>query len=84
MGRSILPEDKKHELLQVYLHLGIEASRTLCREYGVSENYAAKRASEMDISHRKVFFGANARTTSRVNHADHRWKWAVERGAISR
>jgi hypothetical protein len=79
--RSKITERDRHQLLQVYLHMGLEVSRELCIEYGVSRDYAAKRASEIGKSHRKTFCGGGD-IASRVNHADPRWRLAIQRGAV--
>lgn len=80
--RQKISERQRDQLLQVYLHMGLEVSRKLCLEYGVSRDYAAKRASEIGKSHRKIFRGAG-KGSMRVDHGDPRWRWAVERGAVS-
>ena len=81
MKRQKITERERYQLLQVYLHMGLEVSRELCVEYGVSPDYAAKRASEIGKSHRKIFCGGGE-IASRVNHADPRWRLAIERGAV--
>ena len=81
-ARQKISDRQRDQLLQVYLHMGLEVSRELCIEYGVSPDYAAKRASEIGRSHRKIFSGGGD-IASRVDHSDPRWRWAVERGAVT-
>jgi len=73
--------EQRHELLQIYLNMGLEVSRVMCVEYGVHPDYAAKRASELGLSHRKRHTGSG-RISSRIDHSDHRWSWAIQRGGV--
>lgn len=81
LRRKKLNATQRNELLQVYLNLGCEAARKLCVEYGVAPLYAAKIASDMGISHRKRYAGSGV-LTQNIDHADHRWQWAMERGPV--
>ena len=38
---------QRHELVQVYLNLGWDAAAELCREYGVSDEYARREANAL-------------------------------------
>ena len=73
--------DKRHELIQVFLHLGMKASEQLCIEYGVSPKYAMREAKEFGFSPRRPSRGGGdiAYTT---DHNDPRWKIAIERGSV--
>lgn len=62
---------RRHQLLQVYLHMGLEESRALCVEYGVGEDYAAKHASSLGIAIKRPVSKANAR----------RWFWTEQKRA---
>ena len=64
-------EDQRHQLLQVYLHIGLEESRLLCVEYGVDADYAAKHASNLGLTIKRAVSPANAR----------RWFWTDEKRA---
>jgi hypothetical protein len=46
--------NQRHQLLQIYLHMGLAESRVLCLEYGVGADYAAKRASDLGLGHKRV------------------------------
>jgi hypothetical protein len=71
----------RHQLIQVHLHLGYDASRPLCIEHGVSRDYAAKQAFEHGVGERfKPRGGGDIALT--VDHADPRWAIAIERGAV--
>jgi hypothetical protein len=56
-----IDENQRHQLLQVYLHMGMEESRRLGVEYGVCANYASKHASHLGLSNKKPPSLANAR-----------------------
>lgn len=82
--RKITPE-QRHQLIQVHLHLGYEASRPLCLEFGVARDYAAKMASEANLLVPTYCKRRGAKRSVKfevVDHNDHRWKWAVERGSV--
>lgn len=82
--RKITPR-QRHQLIQVHLHLGYEASRPLCLEYGVARNYAAKMASEIGLLPPLYTKRRGAKRSVKfevVDHNDHRWAWAVERGSV--
>ncbi len=71
--------NQRHQLLQIYLHMDMEESRRACLEYGVNATYAQTLAYTLSLTKtdkrgQEKSFG--------VDHDDHRWKWAVERGAI--
>lgn len=66
-----ITSEQRHELLQVYLHMGLDISRALCVEYGVSPDYAAKRASDLGFCIRGPASIPNAR----------RWFWTEEKRA---
>ncbi len=68
--RKISPE-QRHQLVQIYLHMGIAESRRACVEAGVHKNYA-RRA--IDAIHE-----VEVRRTSRDGP---KWKRAIERGAV--
>ena len=52
-GRKITIQ-QRHQLVQVYLHLGDKIASELCREFGVSSNYARREASEFGYTTRSV------------------------------
>lgn len=85
--RTVLPShrkisaDRRHEVIQVFLHLGMSASAELCVEYGVSPKYAMREAKENGLSPRKVARGGGDIARS-VRHNDPRWKVAIERGNV--
>ena len=78
----------RHQLLQIYLHMGLEESRRMCVANGVSPDYAAKRASLLGISQKRAPVGSrwakftNGSVAARVDHTDPRWAWALERGHV--
>jgi hypothetical protein len=79
--RQKISNDKRHELLQVYLNLGHAASRPLCIEYGVARDYGAKRANELGIQPIRKFRGGGKPSIS-VDHSDPRWARAIAVGMV--
>lgn len=85
--RKITPE-QRHELLQVYLHLGPEISAELCLEYGVCAKYAAAEAATLGLG-RPIWRAGNRYKDNLVNaplpksHADPRWQRAIDVGPVT-
>ena len=48
---------QRHQLLQVYLHMGQDVAAELCVEYGVSPNYAYSYAQSLALIPRRKFKG---------------------------
>lgn len=69
-----------HQLLQIFLHMGQEVVAPLCVECGVAAHYAQRCAYELGLMKKKTRGSGNA--SKKVNHSDHRWKWAEARGTI--
>lgn len=73
----------RHQLIQIYLHMGQAIAGPLCTEAGVSALYAAREAKErgIDVRRPKVSRGRSD-VAKGVDHTDPRWAWAVSRGAV--
>jgi hypothetical protein len=57
MPRKVSKE-RRHELVQIYLHMGAAESREVCKMEGVSPLYAETQAHEMGIKPRYIPKGA--------------------------
>jgi hypothetical protein len=53
MQRKVSKE-RRHELVQIYLHMGADESREVCKMEGVSPLYAEREAHEMGIKPRYI------------------------------
>jgi hypothetical protein len=80
--RKVTPE-QRHQLIQIYLHMGFCVASQLCVEWGVSALYAAREAKErgIDIKRPRKSMGKSDSAVG-VDHLDPRWAWAVERGSV--
>ena len=67
---------QRHQLIQIFLHMGEKDAQAACVEAGVGKNYAEQQARETFAYQKKRFAGR------RVDHSDPRWKWAIERGPV--
>lgn len=65
-----VPKEVERELVEIYLKHGFDVSATACIAHGVSPKYAANVAAALGMR----------RPQRSMN--DHRWQWAIERGAI--
>jgi hypothetical protein len=79
--RQKITAAQQHELLQVYLHLGLEPSAELSREYGVSPNYAMSHAGALGLAPRRKHRGGGS-IAKRVDHSDPRWARALAIGVV--
>lgn len=80
-----LTTNQRNQLLQIYLHMGVNEAQRMCLEYGVHYRYAEKQAFE---------FGFGVRTKRRnaskprkhmpyvIDHDDPRWERAKAIGPI--
>jgi hypothetical protein len=73
--------EQRHQLIQIFLHMGYKESQRACVECGLHENYAVHMAREISVYPKKVFRGGG-RIAHSVDHTDKRWAWAIERGAV--
>lgn len=73
--------EQRHQLVQIFLHMGYAESVRVCIEAGLHGKYAALQAREMGLSRKKVFRGGGDIANS-IDHNDHRWAWAIERGSV--
>jgi hypothetical protein len=79
--RQKISNDKRHELLQVYLHMGHGPARELASQYGVAADYAMKLANELGIQRPRKFRGGGKPSAS-VDHNDSRWARAIAVGMV--
>lgn len=81
-------EAQRQEILRVYKEQGTKAAGVLCVSLGLCPRYYSKLACERGVSRRKSkplteTQKAKMRATVHKDDShDHRWKWAVERGAV--
>lgn len=79
-ARKVTPE-QRHELVQVFLHMGKKVAAEMCVEYGVCRGYAYAMVRELGLlPPAKTRGGGNI--AFGVDHKDPRWQRAIERGAV--
>lgn len=86
-GKPKITKRQRHELVQIYLHMGVTVAQNMCVEYGMHFQYAQKQASEMGLvirMPRKNRGGPYKTKTGRtcVDHKDPRWAWAIKNGPV--
>lgn len=74
---KVSPEHRL-ELAELYCKVGLKGVEARARELGVTARYAANAANLMGMR-RESEPGRAIQTCN-----DHRWSWAIERGAIVR
>ncbi|MGE9009786.1 hypothetical protein ACO2JO_14460 [Leptospira interrogans] len=72
---------QRHQLIQIFLHMGDKDAQAACMEAGVGKNYAEQQARET-FAYQKKRFAGSGHIGRRVDHSDPRWKWAIERGPV--
>jgi hypothetical protein len=72
---------QRHQLLQVYLHMGQEVAAELCTEYGVGPYYARSYAQTIGLCPQRKTTGGGDIAYG-VDHEDPRWARAVAVGPV--
>jgi len=73
---NILTKEALNDLLDTYASQGGDAARALAPKYGIKPVYVKKLAVKHGVRHRRI--GRKPYQHKR----DHRWAWAIERGAV--
>jgi hypothetical protein len=72
---------QRHQLVQIYLHMGQEVVAPMCEKLGLHPNYARGYASATGVlAPRKYTGGGDIATT--VDHDDPRWARARAVGVV--
>jgi hypothetical protein len=76
-----LTDEQRAQLLKLYLEQGYRAASALAVSLGASERYPAQLARKNGYTnnHQRAGRSYGHKTGAR----DHRWQWAIQRGAIS-
>lgn len=82
-----ITKNQRNQLVQIYLHMGVDEGQRMSIEYGVHYRYAEKQAFEMGRgtrTKRRNRGGPHRTKTGRtcVNHNDPRWAWAIKNGPV--
>jgi hypothetical protein len=80
-GYDITPE-QRDDLVRAYVANGTAATAPLAAKYGVCRKYPSILARERGLSH--CYGDPNSPRVKKATRADddHRWRWAIERGAV--
>lgn len=78
--RAVSSNDR-HQLLQIFLHMGKGEAEIMCIQRGVNKHYAVNYARELGIKPKSKYRGGG-NIAFGVDHADERWQWAIQRGAV--
>lgn len=78
--RGKITPNQRNQLLQIFLHMGLDEAQRMCVEYGVAPKYAQTVAYTLSLT-----------TTDRrgkekaygVDHNDPRWARAIANGSVS-
>ncbi len=81
-----LTKEQEQQLLEHYLAHGAKATEAMCDEMGVSRRYPASVASiygKSRLRSRSTKYKRIPEKWRPNDSHDHRWAWAIARGAIS-
>jgi hypothetical protein len=79
---TICPE-RRNELVQIYLHLGLAVSSMECLESGVCATYARVKAGELGLHFPRPKSAPPPIWKTSRTHEDPRWARAISIGAVT-
>ena len=88
--RRKVTKEVERELVEIYLTQGRAVAAKACVEHGVSPHYAVNAAAALGKGRPRWRAGtkykgkrpAGKPPTITRSESDHRWQWAIERGAV--
>ena len=81
MRRRKVSVNHRHQLLQIFLHMGRDEAEEWCLQANLHRSYAINYARALGLAEKVVPRGGGDIASS-VDHSDPRWRWAIERGPV--